>query len=337
MARPIFDDSGIGTETRHISWGDVVSVGIRTTGDGPWAEDLYWMFLLRDGLVEFPAALMNDEHMRVLGQNLPGLNYGKMIYAMGTARERMFRVWHHGNTPWRDDLYRDRFVRLVERLGGQAESAPDVFVDLVTQWCANARHYHNLEHLAECLSSLDNTGDTSPQRDPVELALWFHDAVYVAGAPDNEARSADLLLAESERLGIDRADALAAADLVRLTSHTAEPAALSPPAALLLDIDLSILGADPLRFMEYEHSIEEEFAHIPRDQFKVGRRQFLASLLARPHIFSTDTFRERYEATARAQLSALLDSSRYRVVAGTPGRVATSLRWLASLFSDPHW
>lgn len=80
----------------------------------------------------------------------------------------------------------------------------------------------------------------------------------------------------------------------------------------MLDIDLSILGADPLRFMEYEYAIEEEFEKIPRLRFRIGRGDFLASLLARPTIFRTDSFRARYEAAARAQLSALLDSIRYR-------------------------
>src|SRR5678809_692845 len=57
------------------------------------------------------------------------------------------------------------------------------------------RCYHTQQHIAECLEEFDEARHLA--RDPVaiELALWFHDAVYNPRAADNEEQSALLLKA----------------------------------------------------------------------------------------------------------------------------------------------
>jgi len=223
-------------------------------------------------------------------------------------------VWHENaeQAGWNDARSRARFVALIQRLGGDAEAAGSSFERLSAAWGERARRYHNHEHLAECLHQLDLARSPSASADGVELALWFHDGVYVAGAADNEEASSKLLLDESGRLQLDRGTVERAQALVRGTAHSAPTAELGPEAELVLDIDLSILGSDPLRFLEYEYAIEEEFENVPRLKFEIGRGRFLASLLARPSIFRTHFFHERYEAVAREQLTALLESRRYR-------------------------
>jgi predicted metal-dependent HD superfamily phosphohydrolase len=62
-----------------------------------------------------------------------------------------------------------------------------------------------------------------------------------------------------------------------------------------MDVDLSILGSDRVRFLEYEYPIGEEFEKTSKLKFRIGRGRFLASLLARPSIFRTTYFRDRYE------------------------------------------
>lgn len=74
-------------------------------------------------------------------------------------------------------------------------------LDLVgdTDWCnrllaayaARGRHYHTQQHLAECLDLFDQVAHLAAHPGAAAIALWFHDAVYVPQARDNEARSAD--------------------------------------------------------------------------------------------------------------------------------------------------
>src|SRR5262249_42093659 len=153
--------------------------------------------------------------------------------------------------------------------------------------------------------------------DIAELALWYHDAIYASGASDSEERSAALLVDDARLLGIPDERTLAAAACVRATAHLAGATPVEPAAELVVDINLSILGRDVLRFMEFEYAVEEEYAAVPRLRYFLGRGRFLAGLLEAPAIFRTPSFRARYEGRARANISALLASPRYR-----------SYRWL---------
>ncbi len=287
----------------EIPWPEVSAVGIRTTADGPFEEDVFWLFVTPRGTAEVPGRFIDDGVLDGVREHLPGFAWEKMIAASMSTDERLWRAWHREDSryaPSKDELAA-RFAALISRLGG----AGSTFEALYGRWSAEARRYHNVEHLVDCLRELDRAGG----HDLVELALWYHDAIYDASARDNEARSAELLLADAKALGIDAARA---AELVLATAHGSVEPASAPDVDLLLDIDLSILGRDSLRFLDFDHGVAEEYAHLPRDAFRVGRAQFLAALLTRTSLFRTTAFRERYEAAARTNISDLLASPRYR-------------------------
>lgn len=277
-----------------MDWSEVVAVAIRTSADGPFEEDVFWQFLMTDGWFEVPAGDLD-----VLYAHLPGLDSEKLIRASMSTRPRVFRVWHRDEPRFTREQLAARFAALVETLGGVPDAA--VFDRLYAAWSAPARRYHDVEHLGECLRELDGVGGA-----PVaELALWYHDLVYEPGASDCEERSALALVADGHLPARVMAEA---ADLVRATAHGRVSSA---GAELVVDIDLAILGRDTLRFMDYEYGVEEEFAFVPTAEFLRARGRFLASLLARPHIFQTAHFRAKYEQSARGQIAALLRSPRY--------------------------
>ena len=71
---------------------------------------------------------------------------------------------------------------------------------------------------------------------------------------------------------------------------------------LVVDVDLSILGAPDARFAEYERQIRQEYAWVPPDAFRERRARVLGSFLGRPALYGTAHFATRLEARARENL-----------------------------------
>jgi len=189
---------------------------------------------------------------------------------------------------------------------------------LLTAYGAADRRYHGLVHLQDCLAKLDTAAAYAGRPAEIEIALWFHDAVYDTHAPDNEALSAALAVETLQRQGIAEEIVARIEALILDTRHNATPE--TRDGQLLIDIDLSILGADEARFRAYEAAIREEYHWVPEDVFRAKRAEVLARFLARERIYQTPPFVERYEASARRNLRNSL-----RQLTGEPGAGTTPL------------
>jgi len=176
---------------------------------------------------------------------------------------------------------------------------------VVARWSESGRHYHAPQHLRECLAAFDEAATLAQRPAEVEAALWFHDAVYDPHRHDNEARSADLWRTMLEPAGIAEDTLQRVAALVLATRHgVAEPA--SADAALVVDIDLAILGAPRARFAEYERQIRAEYAFVPIEVYREKRRAVLQGFAQRPRLYTTAHFHARCDAPARENLARAL-------------------------------
>lgn len=177
--------------------------------------------------------------------------------------------------------------------------------ELLASYAEPHRAYHTPLHLAECLALFDEFRALAERAAEVEIALWFHDAVYDVHRHDNEAASADWARAALLDAGAAGDVAGRVAALVLATRHSIAPA--TADEQLLVDIDLAILGAAPARFAEYEAQIRVEYGFVPQPVFDEKRGAILAGFLARPVLYGTAELRPRLEATARANLRAAID------------------------------
>jgi predicted metal-dependent HD superfamily phosphohydrolase len=193
---------------------------------------------------------------------------------------------------------------LAVRVGMPETSAAAALNELARAYSEPGRHYHNLDHIAALLELLDRHGEAIRNRDAIEFAIFFHDAVYVPARSDNEAASAALARARLTELGAGDALVREVERLVLATRHGASiaDADSDPDLALLLDLDLSILGAERPAYAAYAHAIRREYAIVPDMLYRPGRRRVLAEFLARPRIYATPCLRDLWEAPARANL-----------------------------------
>jgi predicted metal-dependent HD superfamily phosphohydrolase len=197
------------------------------------------------------------------------------------------------------DALRERWIAFWNASRAAGDPLP-AWRDLERRYSEPHRRYHVLDHVAHCLEELDGVRAFARDDVAVELALWFHDAVYDTRASDNEERSAalaetcalDMLLSSSTRGALR--------PLILATRHDAETP--TGDAGIVVDCDLAILGQPAARFDAYERAIRAEYAWVPAPVFAAKRREILLALLQRPHLYATDPFRARYEAAARENL-----------------------------------
>ncbi|MDB4888395.1 MAG: hypothetical protein JWL61_250 [Gemmatimonadetes bacterium] len=169
----------------------------------------------------------------------------------------------------------------------------------------SGRHYHTWEHVVACVDRLKNFPSAQPR--VVFLALVFHDAVYVPGRKDNEQVSAALAretLAAMCTVTTAELDAIERM-ILATRDHHALSGTLSAEEAVILDLDLSILGASREEYVRYAMAIHDEYvpAAATDAQFRVGRMEFLRRMLAMPHVFLTGEGRRRWDGAARDNLA----------------------------------
>jgi predicted metal-dependent HD superfamily phosphohydrolase len=193
--------------------------------------------------------------------------------------------------------------RLWFRLGatGDGTALADA---LLTRYAEPWRKYHTVEHLAACLQHFAAAEYLCELPVEVEAALWFHDAVYALGAHDNELQSANWAQSALLDTGVHPDSAHRIAQLVLVTQHTAVPQSVDE--RLLVDIDLSILGAPSDQFQNYEDNIRAEYAFVPEADFQRKRREVMGAFAARPFVYHTAHFRQLLEAQARENLARYL-------------------------------
>lgn len=197
----------------------------------------------------------------------------------------------------------DRWLRAWHGLQ-LPEPAPSVFQELYNCYSEPARAYHTVDHLAECLTQLDSAWELADNPGAVELALWFHDAIYDTHASDNEARSAQWARRVLVAAGAAEALCQRIDTLILATRHDGTPE--NGDACLTVDIDLAILGAVPARFDQYEKQIRQEYAWVDQSAFVEARANILRRFATQPFIYRTEFFRSRLERQARMNLQIAL-------------------------------
>jgi predicted metal-dependent HD superfamily phosphohydrolase len=173
--------------------------------------------------------------------------------------------------------------------------------ELIAAYKEPQRHYHTLQHLTECIALLKGHVHLAEHAGEVEIALWFHDAVYDVKAKDNEEKSADWAVKSLHDAGITHDVIERVRALIMATCHSAKPE--NADQQLLVDVDLAILGASRTRFIEYEEQVRAEYAWVPDALFRSTRLRILNEFNARCPIYNTNMFRKLFENQAHDNMS----------------------------------
>lgn len=183
---------------------------------------------------------------------------------------------------------------------------PDQIFKLIENSYAD-RPYHNLDHIMYCQRKYSEfmISEGSMPDALIDVAIWFHDIVYIPGMAYNEEKSCDLFdkllghnLIRSAREDIRR--------MILATKHNFPPR--DEMEALIMDLDMAILGDEPEIFRKYENDVKQEYLKLySEEEYDAGRKEFIQNLVAQKFIYHTDYFHERYEIPARLNLAKYSD------------------------------
>lgn len=224
-------------------------------------------------------------------------------------------------------------MELWRRLGAKAPGLAETGISVISAYEGSGRFYHTRKHLEDVLQKLDwakgaleaagDLADVPAHERPVlfdtiELALWYHDAVYDAKEYDNELKSRNLFLGNAAKNGLPDHIMRETAMLIDVTAKHKNARKLDE--CILCDCDLAILGAPKAEFDAYDAGIRKEYAHVPAHEYENARRRVLAGFLRQGKPFKTKAFQQEFGARARWNLRR---------------RAMPARAWLESLFCPP--
>ena len=253
---------------------------------------------------------------------VPALLLGLIVNAAGSVGDLWVVGWLAGRP--RESLLQDRgpkmqiflpqlpalqaqWQALMAGFGVAADDAQAAFTRLVAQYEIGDRHYHTLLHIQDVLAKVDDLSAFATEPETVLLAAWYHDAVYVAQQPDNEAQSTQFARAELTTLGLPAGLVTEVQRLILLTAGYHLPTweqtgREDRNGHVLLDADLAGLASPWTTFKENAEAIRREFASVPWETYLPARQRVLKQFLDRERIFYTPPMFAGNEEQARKNI-----------------------------------
>lgn len=185
----------------------------------------------------------------------------------------------------------------------------------IEQYSAPDRHYHNLEHIVQCVTELKwfqaNTEEklSEEEYNTMLLAILGHDVIYNAkGELSDERLSHDMMIEMLGYLNNRNESYRDVYRLVMITEHLTQKSKtqLTRLEELMISIDLSILAQDWDTYRAYSIKIQKEYMYLPHDVYYSGRREALQKLLDKDVLFPCPEFAHR-EEKARLNIRRELD------------------------------
>ena len=147
---------------------------------------------------------------------------------------------------------------------------------ILSMWNESHRSYHNLNHLNDLISQINENKSKYSEKEYEKLILTalFHDVVYDTASKTNEEDSANFLI----ECAVDKknSDIL---DVKQMILDTKTHNSTTNLSESFNKYDMNIVERDFDQLLEWERGISEEYSIYSKEEYKMGRLKFLESLL----------------------------------------------------------
>ena len=147
---------------------------------------------------------------------------------------------------------------------------------ILSMWNESHRSYHNLNHLNDLISQINENKSKYSEKEYEKLILTalFHDVVYDPASKTNEEDSANFLI----ECAVDKknSDIL---DVKQMILDTKTHNSTTNLSESFNKYDMNIVERDFDQLLEWERGISEEYSIYSKEEYKMGRLKFLESIL----------------------------------------------------------
>jgi len=201
------------------------------------------------------------------------------------------------------------FDDIVKNLGFDREKSVEVFNKIIDAYDNPVRGYHYDKHIFSMLKNLDefilNNPDSIQNPNEFKFAILMHD--YVNGTP-NEINESIAAAEEFIKQITPNYNSNYIKKVILATDYSHKISNSSMDEMLIQDLDLAILGSNPVDYKQYAKLIRQQYSNIPDDIFNNARKRILQSFLNKENIYNIDYFKTKYELQARMNISNELET-----------------------------
>ncbi len=200
-------------------------------------------------------------------------------------------------------MNKDRWIALMSAMG--FEPSIGCYDVLYAAYSEKHRFYHTVTHIDAMLVHFDVVKELADRPAELEIAIWFHDAIYKPFSKSNELESAmwakEFILSKGYgQMGSERVY-----NLIMATLHNGQVQVNDEK--LIVDIDLTVLGTSPEIYDEFEQNVRKEYKMVPSIIYRKKRKKLLKSFLSNDSIYNLEYFKNKYESSARHNISKAIE------------------------------
>ncbi|MBD8080922.1 hypothetical protein IC610_00640 [Chryseobacterium sp. GCR10] len=192
------------------------------------------------------------------------------------------------------------FLKISERYCSDKKLVEELWTAIKKQYSTRSRHYHNLEHLENIFSELEEVKTEIIDFDILAFSVFYHDVIYKATTKDNEEKSAEFAVSSLKKMKLSETQLEKISEQILATKK--HEFSRDEDTNYLIDADLSILGAERDVYKYYIENIRKEYSVYPDFLYKPGRKKAMQHFLEFAFIFKTEYLRDKYEMKARENI-----------------------------------
>ncbi|MBO9674503.1 MAG: hypothetical protein J7577_13730 [Sphingobacteriaceae bacterium] len=202
-------------------------------------------------------------------------------------------------------MLKETFTELLKNYTKNESIITDFWEEIEENYTRKERYYHALQHLDNLLKYLFEVKDKIESWETILFTLFYHDIIYNALNPDNEAQSAELAVARMKQVSVpDHIVFNCKTQILATKTHLYDS---DPDTNYFTDADLSVLGQSHESYSAYAKNVRKEYSIYPDLIYNQGRKKVLEHFIKMERIYKTDYFYHKFENQAKQNLQFELD------------------------------